>query len=190
MCSAPGFQLRIVPSSVMLMIASTVEATIAATWTADHAGRRSVRRSIEVTRGGYRTRPAAHRTVTLALRADPRRAPPAPPSRLPAHARPRAANARRGRGVPRRPRRVHLNAGLDAAEPLRRVSRGAVQERLARIRLVAKDEVRLGVPTRGAAGRARAEGASGKGLALSSRGDAGHRPARPRRARGGRGGGR
>src|SRR2546427_5342584 len=186
MRSAPRFQLRIVPSSVLPMIASSDESTIAAKWSADQTGKRSVRTS-EVTRGGYRTRPAPHRTVTLALRADPPRAPPAAPSRLPAHAQSRAANTRRGGGVPRRPRRADPDAGLAAAEPLRRLSRGAVQERLARVRLVAKDEVRLGIPARGAAGRARAEGASRQGPALSSRGDASHRPPRARGARGGRG---
>src|SRR5256712_5232046 len=55
MRSAPGFQLRIVPSSVLPMIASSDESTIAARWSADQADERSVRTS-EVTRGGYPSR--------------------------------------------------------------------------------------------------------------------------------------
>src|SRR5207253_5715357 len=87
-------------------------------------------------------------------------------ARLPADVRPKARHARRGRGVPRRSRRAHADAGLRIAKSFRGDPRRAVQARLRRLRLVAEDEVAVGRRARAASWRACAEGAPRQGAPL------------------------
>ena len=61
--------------------------------------------------------------------------------RVPADSRPGARLARRRRGVPARSRAADPNRGLRAAEPLRRLPRGAVRAGQARLRPVAAHQV-------------------------------------------------
>ena len=106
--------------------------------------------------------------------------------RVPADSRPGARLARRRRVVPARPRAADPNGGLRAAEPLRRLPRGAVRAGQARLRPVAAHQV----PVVRRARRARLRDARdprGQEPVDLARDGATARPALPRRARAPRG---
>src|SRR4051812_44086264 len=102
--------------------------------------------------------------------------------RVPPDAGPGARFARRGRGVPHRPRAPDADRGLGVAEPVRRLPRGAVRTVEARLRPVAADEV----PVVRRARRAWLSGSRGAPRQEPARHGRGRAPGRsplPRRAR-------
>jgi hypothetical protein len=102
----------------------------------------------------------------------------------------RAPDPRRGRGVPPRPGPADAQPFRLAAEPVRRLPRGAVQARRRRVRGVAQDEVVVELRARPPPRRRGTEDPPGQD-ALSQRGHRGPcRSDRPRRDRPDGGGGR
>src|SRR5438132_1542844 len=109
-------------------------------------------------------------------------APRATRLRVQADARPGARVARRGRGVLARPRPADADGRLGAAQPLRRLPRGAVRTREPGLRPVAADEVPLVRRARRARLR-HPQHSPREESARDARGCAPARPALPRRAR-------
>ena len=101
---------------------------------------------------------------------------------MPPDAGPGTRVARRGRGVPPRPRAADADGGLCAAEPVRRLPRGAVCTLEAGLRPVAAHEVSV-VRRARRAWLSRSRGASGQEPARHARGRALVRSLVPRRAR-------
>ena len=123
-----------------------------------------------------------HRSSEQWGRVNDRRAARAEGVRVPAHAGPGTRVARRGGGVPARPRLADPHGRQRAAEPVRRLSRGAVRAVEPRVRPVAADEV----PVVRRARRARLRDpvrAPREEPARLAGGRAPARPALPRRAR-------